>query len=258
MRGHRTVRALDHRFVRIVRRSAWIVAFLALVSTTDASAQDPAPDMAADTSFIEVSGFGQISLPSDRARISFIVETEGENAQEAAEKNADLMDQVITALRSSGIAELEIETFGYNLYPRYARPRAGEPQRIEGYSATNNVRVTTLEMDGVGSVIDLAVGAGANRVSSLSFDVRNAEAARLEALATAVRQARAQAEVIAMALGGTLGAPLEVRGGAQAPSPIYSRTAMSFDMAEAAPTPIEPGQQTVSANVTIRFRLVTH
>jgi len=109
---------------------------------------------------------------------------------------------------------------------------------------------------GVRRVIDVAIGAGANRVTSVSFYALDTEAARAEALAEAVRNARAEATVIAESLGYRLGPPLEVNGGAQRPVPRRESDMIMLSAArQAAPTPIEAGDQTVTASVSIRFAL---
>lgn len=209
----------------------------------------------ADPGFVEVSGSAEVSVPADQARISFAVETEAESARDAAGENADRMDAVLSALRSAEVPGLDLETHGYSLQPRYRRPsREGGTPEIDGYRAVNHVRATTPTVDAVGRLIDAAVGAGANRIASLSFEAVETEAARLEALRMAVEKARAEAHAIADALGVTLGPPMEVRGGAETPSPRPQ--AYDMEMARAsAPTPVEPGEQTVRASVTIKYRL---
>jgi uncharacterized protein YggE len=215
--------------------------------------QVPAPQEAA--AFIEVSGAASISVPADRAQVSFAMETRGETAAAAATTNADAMDRVLTALRRANLPGLDLETFGYSLQPQYSN----DPQRartIVAYVSNNNVGATITDVDAVGRLIDVAIGAGANRVARIAFSASDTEPARAQALAEAVSSARAEARVIAESLGYRLGVPLEVRGGAQRPIP---RAAM-FDsgvraMQVAAPTPIEAGDQTVDANVTIRFAL---
>jgi uncharacterized protein len=117
------------------------------------------------------------------------------------------------------------------------------------------VRATITDVDRVGAVIDAAIAAGANRISSLSFEASDPEAARAEALAAAVNAAREQARTIAEALGHELGPALEVRGGADSPGPRPFVGDYMMMRAEAAPTPIESGDQTVTANVTVRFAL---
>ncbi len=201
--------------------------------------------------FLEVSGSAEVAVDADRARIDFIVETEGGTAAEASTANAGLMEKVIAALRTGGARELRIDTHGYSLQPRYTRPDEKGAPRIAGYTAHNNVRVTTASVDGVGRLIDAAVSAGANRVGSLVFEASDTEPARLEALRMAVSRARAEAGAIAEAMGVVLGPPLEVRGGAQVPVVGPFPALMRAE----AVTPIEPGQQMVSASVTIRYRL---
>lgn len=211
----------------------------------------------ADTGFIEVSGTAWVEVPADRGEVAFAVETRAETADEAASANADAMDAVLGALREGGFPGLELETFGYTLRPEYARPDPQTDPRGRGivaYVALNNVRATLEDVDEVGRLIDVAIGSGANRVSSIAFTASDTEEARARALREAVSSARAQAQAIAEALGRTLGPALEVRGGADRPVP---RPMMDVAMArmEAAATPIEAGDQLVTANVTVRFAL---
>lgn len=209
-----------------------------------------------EAGFIEVSGTGQVSVPPDRASVAFAMETRAGAADQAAAANADAMDRVLSAIRRADFPDLELETFGYSLQPEYAPRNDRTTREITSYAAYNNVRATTSDIEAVGRVIDTAISAGANRVASISFTASDTDDARAEALAQAVRRARAQAEVIARTLGHELGAALEVRGGAQIPSPIRGGFEMARTMnAQAAPTPIEAGDQTVTASVTIRFAL---
>jgi uncharacterized protein YggE len=207
-----------------------------------------------------VSGHAQVFVPSDRARLNFAVVTEAPTAAEAATQNSTQMEAAIRAIRATGAAGLQIESWGYDLQPRYARQTTpDQPPRIVGYQATNNIRVTVDDVTAVGALIDAGVSGGANRVTSLQFEARNTDAARAEALRQAVQNARSQAEAMASALGMPLGPALEVHGGAQVPMPPpmpYMRE-MAMDMQAAAPTPIEAAEQGVSAQVTIKYRLGT-
>lgn len=263
--------------MRMIRRLLVLLPALTACGGAPASAQPPAPsgagtaESAADVMmsaaaalqevppFIEVSGLGSVEVSPDVAEVSFAAETRSRDAADASQRNAEVMDAVVRALRGSGVADLEIETFGYSLAPEYGtRTVDGTRTRVvEGYRAVNFVRVTADDVAAVGSIIDTAIGAGANRVASLQFRASSTDEAQREALAQAVRRARAQAETIASALGHELGAPLEIRGGSQSP-PRYAmaRAELAAGYEEAAPTtPIAAGDQTVTASVTIRFAL---
>ena len=219
-----------------------------------AAAQAPTP---ASPPFIEVSGSATVSVAPDRVRASFAVETQGPDAEQAAARNAQLMDAVIRAVRGSGVAGVKVETFGYNLRPDYTvtDDRPIQTRVIAGYTALNNVRAGATDVAAAGRLIDAAIRAGANRVSSLAFEASDTGPARQEALTNAVRAATAQAETMARALGRTLGPPLEVRGGAEQPYPRAGGDVMFRALEAAVDTPIEAADLTVSASVTIRFAL---
>jgi uncharacterized protein YggE len=208
---------------------------------------------------VTVSGRGEVEAEPDRAVIYFAVETEGESAREAGERNAELMSEVTAAVTAAaqGVDGFEVNTSGYSLSPRYTVPEGDRIQEIMGYVARNTLQVTVDDVSRVGSLIDTALGAGANRVANLSFEVRDPEPFRAEALRDAVVTARGEAEVMAQALGMALGPAIDVQGGADFPYPVpYFQRDMAFmEAAQAAPTPIEAGPLTISANVTIRFRL---
>jgi uncharacterized protein YggE len=211
-------------------------------------------------SVVTVSGRGSVEAEADRARVFLAVETEAESAQDAAAANADAMTAVTAAVRAAGedAEGFRLTTSGYGLNPRYASEAGDSRTRIVGYTARNTLEVTVDEVDRVGALIDAGLGAGANRVAGLNFEIRDPEPLRTEALREAVRLARAEAETMADALGMTLGPPLDVQGGAEDRYPVVRTYQESNAMqlrAAPAPTPIESGPLTVSANVTIRFRL---
>lgn len=204
--------------------------------------------------WIQVSGRGSVSVTPDRASIRVAVETRATSAADAAEQNADMMNRVLGALRNTNAQGLELETTGYALTPEYRVSNDNRRSReIVAYQVLNNVHATISDVDGIGALMDAAIEAGANRVTSISFFASDVEDARREALAAAVRSAREEAEVMAAALGYELGQPLEVNGGAQRP---FRAQAEGFAMAtRAMDTPIEVGDQSVTADVSIRFAL---
>ncbi len=213
---------------------------------------------AEDPRTLTVSATAEVEREPDQATLSLAVETEGETAAVAAQRNAEAMEAVVAAIRGAGIARDRIRTQGYQLHPVYARAtREDVEPRITGYRALNTVRVEIDSIARVGRVIDAAIGAGANRVSGLVFGLRDYESAQREALQRAVEMARVEAEVIASAAGERLGPPLSIHSGGVArpvSGPMYDMRAMAVE-AMAAPTPVEGGTLTVMASVTIVYRL---
>lgn len=255
-RGKRNLRIIEAAGIGVIAAMA-----TTMLSACAASAQT-LPGVSMQQRTIRVSGVGEVQVRPDRATVQFAVETTGTTAREATESNADAMDAVIRALRAAGVAQEDIRTSGYSLYPEYAmqtRDDPNAPPRIIGYRSSNQVSVRTGDLDSVGGLIDAGLAAGANRMNGVSFEVVDSEAAEADALTRAVRSARAQAETMASALGVRLGDVLDASTSSQPPQPIYRQMEMAFDgrvaMAAAAPTPIEPGQQTVRATASLVFAI---
>jgi uncharacterized protein YggE len=95
-------------------------------------------------------------------------------------------------------------------------------------------------------------------ITSLQFYSSNTEAARRSAIATAIEKARADAEAAARAAHGSLGNLLEIDIGAYFPPPprpmmMNGPVAMS---AQRVVTPINAGEETLSVEVSTRWRFI--
>ena len=114
-----------------------------------------------------------------------------------------------------------------------------------------------LSADNLGKLIDGVSKAGSNKIDSLRFDTTDREEYKKKALELAVKDARSTAETVAQAAGVKIVNILSIRPGADIPMPVYNDYAVrgKMAMAEAAPTPIEPGELRVNATVTMVFEI---
>jgi uncharacterized protein YggE len=203
---------------------------------------------------IEVDGTGETRTSPDTADLDLAIDTQAKTAEEAASKNAALAAKVIDALKSKLGDKGKITTGGYSLDAQYDQ-RPNQKPTIIGYNASNTVTVNTHALDIVGALIDSAIAAGANRVNSLSFSVKEDTKARTEAIAMATRDAQAQAEALAAALDVKLGKVLKATTvSEQRPIPLRMGRAMAMS-AGAVATPVEPGEVTVPATVSLTFEI---
>ncbi|MFZ2064150.1 MAG: SIMPL domain-containing protein [Candidatus Binatus sp.] len=201
---------------------------------------------------IEVDGTGEARTSPDTADLDLAIDTHARTAEEAASNNAALATKVIDALKAKLGDKGEITTGGYSLDPEYDQRPNAKPTII-GYNAQNTVTVHTGALDLVGALIDSSIAAGANRVNSLSFSVKDGTKARTEAIAIATRDAHAQADALASALNVKLGKVLKATTVSQErPIPIRMGRAMA---AANVATPVEPGQVTVPATVSLTFEI---
>jgi uncharacterized protein len=219
-----------------------------------ATAADPA---ACPENLISVTGNGEILTTPDIGLATFGVQTENADVKTAQQENAKVMDQIISALLTAGIPREDIQTVSYTIYPVYDDTTRLLGQKVKYYQVTSLVQVTVREIARTGEVIDIAVNNGANQVSSVSFSLSPAKekAFRAQALTQAVANARSDADVTAAATGVAITGVKSVNVGSVY-VPVYydKRYGGGAEMITAAvPTPIEAGQITVTAQVSISY-----
>jgi uncharacterized protein len=203
---------------------------------------------------IEVDGNGETRTSPDTADLDLAIDTHARTAEEAATSNAALATKVIDALKAKLGDKGKITTGGYSLDPEYDQRPNAKPTII-GYNAQNTVTLHTGALDLVGALIDTAIAAGANRVNSLNFSVKDDTKARTEAIAIATRDAHAQADALASALNVKLGKVLKATTvSQQQPIPIRMGRAMAMS-AQSVATPVEPGEVSVPATVSLTFEI---
>jgi len=226
-----------------------LIPVFALLASAPALAQTPTDIPAA----ISVSGEAHISVPPDLAFVDAGVATDAKTAREASEANNVAMGKVMAALKSASIDPKDIQTSRLSLQPQYAPNRSG-PSPIVGYRASNRVTVRIRDITKVANVIDTLVGAGANDIGNVNFEVADASKLLDDAREKAVADARRKAEIYAKAAGVTLGAPLSISEEGT-PQPMF-RAKMAMPMgAAAAPTPIAQGEETLSVTVAVSWAI---
>jgi len=204
---------------------------------------------------IVTSATGEAQLTPDRAAVYVGVQTRASTAALAARENAQKQTAIIDAIVALGISREQISTENYTVAPDTRYDQSTQRTTVTGYIVSNVVRVEVRRMEQVAPVLDTALGKGANQINSLDFFASNSDSARHDALAQAIAKARGDAEAMARAAGGSLGALVELSTSDAGPRPV-SRIADFAMMAKAAPTPIEPGQQRLQVSVSTRWLFV--
>jgi uncharacterized protein YggE len=223
-----------------------------MVFAISASAQSVANALAMRT--IEVDGSGEARTSPDTADLDLAIDTQAKTAEEAASRNAALAAKVIDALKAKLGDKGKITTGGYALNPEYDQRPTQKPSII-GYNAQNTVTVNTGALDLIGALIDSAIAAGANRVNSLSFSVKDDTKPRSEAITIATRDAHAQASALASALGVKLGKVVKATTVSEVRPIPMQRGGMAMAMSAKVATPVEPGEVTVPATVSLTFEI---
>lgn len=212
---------------------------------------------------ITVNGSGQVRIAPDEAVVRLGVVAQKETAQAAQQEASRVARGILEAVAAQGVPEAAVQTSQLVLTPVYQHPSPRQQMevptepRIIGYRASNVVSVRLEDLAKIGPVIDAGIGAGANQVEGVHFQLQDDRAAREEALRKAVAEARSKAAAMAEALGVTLGPLLEAHeGGVSIERPEFAQVRMlAMDASVGGDTPVAAGELTVTGNVTLRYRI---
>jgi uncharacterized protein YggE len=241
--------------MRLTRKtiSAFAVAgFLAigggLVMTQNASARINAGAPAKQSStahLISVGGHGEVSVAPDMATLTIGVQSKGQDANEALARNATAQNAVIAAVEAQGVPASHIQTTNLSLY---------FDSQGDNYIADHELTIRIDAVSRVGAILDAAVGAGANNSWGVGFGLKDQSAARAQALQAAVKDARSRADAMASGLGVSVtgvASASEASYNVQYPQPYAAASRAAAP--GGAPTPVQPGELTITADVNVSF-----
>lgn len=245
--------------IAVLVLALFFVAFLTLtpgLTVKPALAASVAPQAASESTNtgIDVSGTGTVKVAPDIATSSIGVEVTSATLAEASSQANTTMSNVIDAIKGLGVDPKDIQTTNYNVTPLQNEPQtAGGTPKITGYRVSNQVNVTVRKIDDLGKIIDAAVGAGANSIFGISFNVADPTPYQQQARAAAVKDAQAKASQLAQAGGITLGKIVSITE-TQVSTP-FPRAATASFAAGAGAVPIQTGQMEVDVSVDVRFAI---
>jgi len=211
--------------------------------------QDPKCPTGAAT--VTVDGHATAQQAPNEITISLGVQTQATKATVALNDNSTKANALVAKLLIDGVAQNDIQTSNLSIQPIYS----GQKQLLTGYQVNDTLTVTLLDLKSAGTIIDDAAQIAGNSVvvNDISFSVQNDGTVLAEARAAAVRQATAQAHAMASAAGMVLGPLCSLVDNTAAPQP--NSVGAAEPLAARASTPVEAGEETVSADVTAVYEL---
>ncbi|MDH8678341.1 SIMPL domain-containing protein [Fusibacter bizertensis] len=204
-----------------------------------------------NTRLVTVNGEGKIVVTPDLAYIDLGVQTKNADASIAQQENAKLMTEVIKAIKAAGIDADDIKTTGYNLYQTY--DYSADKQSDPYYVASNIVNVKIKDISKVGTIIDAASNAGANNVNNIRFTVSDDSQYYQEALKLAMTNAKGKATAIMSTFNKTPDMPYSVSEVSYGGTMYYDYSPAKALSESAVSTPIESGEITITANVSVGY-----
>ncbi len=208
------------------------------------------------TRTVSVHGTGSVEVDADNATIMMSVVTRGPNVAEASNENARVMTDVQKSVIALGISKNDVTTENYSVEQ--------ESNYIDGkrelgdYRVTNRIKIHIKNVEIVSNVIDTALAAGANQLSSLQYGISDNALAIKQARTLAVQQAQEAAQLIAGTSGAKLGKVLrveEMQDMNNRRNVAMKAMAANDAKFETASTPIQSGKSTVTVSVDAIYEL---
>ena len=211
-----------------------------------------------DQGGISVNGRGEVQSPPDTAFFTVGIETKAANVADARNTAATAADNLIKSVKANGVADTDIKTSGLSITPNYTFIQNQDP-RLTGYTVTNTIDVKVKKLDTIAKVVDDAVAAGGNasRLRNIRFTIEDNNAQLEKARQAAMDDAKKKAQQYASLSGVKLGAPIAIsESSAPAPQPVqFAAPAASGARADDVSTPIQPGTNSVTVTVNVRWSI---
>lgn len=205
---------------------------------------------------ITLDALGKAEVIPDIAMTTIGMVAQAETLEEAQAQNTIVMNTLLERLRGLGIADEDLQTANYNVYPTYNYTE--EDGRVqEGFEVSQSVVVKIRDIESANSVLALAGEVGANSVSGLRFTIDDTEVYKSEARKDALKQIDTKAKELKEMLGVDIVSIVsynEYQGGGYGPV-AYERNFTTSDMALGAAPDIEAGTEEVLLNVSITLEI---
>ena len=240
---------------------------------------------------LRVTGEAARETPPEVIELSFDIHGMGSTAAFALQDCAIRMMQIGQALTSMGIPQTDLQagamtvrssqvpaptanlfgglrpllnpglgSFGSIVPFTPALPQA---RQTCGYDVSSSVKVSVRDTARLAEVVDVVMGSGANVLASFRFRLHDEQALRRTLLEEAVREARDKAEILAAAVGKSVGRPASIDEDFRVyqPHPVYADgntqnlSVMPTFPASITRYPFMGGQLTFLASVSVTYQL---
>ena len=163
------------------------------------------------------------------------------------------MTAVQERLKAAGISGDAVRTITLDLQPEFDYNDG--KQTLRGYVARNTIEARVDAIEKVGEVVDAAVASGATSVSNIRFDLKDRQAAQQKALAEAVTDARSRADALAKAAGVSINRIVRIEDQSEINAPPRPMAQFRMAAADAAATPVAPGQLEIRARIVLTVKV---
>ncbi len=211
-----------------------------------------------------VNGQGEVKIKPDLAYINLQVMSKGKDAKSAQEKNAREMARVEKILREDfKLEDRDIQTTSFWLNPDYRYEQNSGKQIFVGFTVTHGLSLKIRKIERVGDVLDKMVTKGSEDLSvslnGVNFDTDKRKIYEVQALESAMNNAKERAEALAKFSGRKLKGVLRVSDSQLSAPPVFRMHRMKSAMAGAEAmsdsTSVQAGEIEINSNVSVEYEM---
>ena len=200
---------------------------------------------------ITVSGSGEAYGAPDLRNVDLTLTAAGATANAAQDAHSARIATLLASLKALAIADADIKTASYNVYPMYDYDQS--PAVITGYETSQTITVTMRDAQLLESVLQVAGDNGITSIGDVQLTIEDTSALEAEARQEALAEAYEQASAIASAMGATLGKPVSYYESTSGGYPMYY--AEESMMADKSTLSIPEGENEVSMTVSVTYAI---
>ncbi|MBI5254179.1 SIMPL domain-containing protein [Candidatus Falkowbacteria bacterium] len=148
---------------------------------------------------VTISAEGKVTAVPNVATVQIGTTTLRPTVADAQAENTKKMNDIIAAVKKEGIADKDIKTSDYSIYPQY--DWNGNKNVLSGYNVNQTLTLKIRDTKKINAILKLAGEKGANSISNLNFEIDDQDALKEQAREKAIVNAKEKAEKLAKSLG---------------------------------------------------------
>lgn len=240
-----------HNFRTLLRLCLVVLSAALVAALSGCDAKSPAPGSAPRQ--VTVVGHGKVDGTPDTLTVSAAITFTAPDVTSAMNQTNQRQQAVIDALVNAGVDSKDISTSNVSLQSQYS----SDGNTVTGYQSTNGINVKIRDIGSASRVLALIVSTGgdATRINSVDFSITDDSKLVKDAREHAFNDARDRAQQFADLSGLKLGDVLSISEAPGTTPPMPAPMPRGGSMAEMAAVPLQPGQQTVTFDVTVVWEL---
>lgn len=218
---------------------------------------------AVEPPLVTVTGQAEVRVPPDEVLFTLAVENIDKDMLLANKKTDDSVKQVLAIARKHGVKPEDVQTSHISVQPKYNTDdlpyddRSRVKRVLIGYQVSKTIAIRLRDISRFDELLADVLKAGITRLSNLEFRDSQLRKHRDEARRMAMRAAQEKANLLAREIGQSIGPAYSITETTRDYAPRAPMQNVSADSGEAAEgdSAIAPGTISVTAQVTVRFRL---